>query len=279
MLQSSFSIPKPCHEDWDTMRPEDRGRHCARCNKVVRDFTTHSPDQILDTLQAAPVGTICGRVQAQHLTPPELPAQVWMRYPITRLRNFLIALIAAFGWSILGISDLDAQSLPTPRPAKIKPIAASPLALRGIVREQYSHDPLQGVQITAIRQGTLGGTAISDSTGHFELPLSPDFLKKGPYDLQLHYFGLLYTEPQVQPDIAELAITVDMSIDLPAIPLTSTIPVSRDPETTTGVVMVVGNIHHVTLAPLDYHPDKYLYRPLDEWLMMHNSEINHTGRH
>ena len=37
--QSKPIIPNPCHEDWNKMTPEDKGRHCSVCDKVVIDFT------------------------------------------------------------------------------------------------------------------------------------------------------------------------------------------------------------------------------------------------
>ncbi len=32
-------ISEPCHEKWDTMSPNDKGRHCKLCSKTVVDFT------------------------------------------------------------------------------------------------------------------------------------------------------------------------------------------------------------------------------------------------
>lgn len=40
-----LQINKPCHENWDAMTPNERGRHCASCNKTVVDLTAMPPAQ------------------------------------------------------------------------------------------------------------------------------------------------------------------------------------------------------------------------------------------
>ena len=44
---SNFFIPEPCHENWNKMTPQEQGRHCAVCSKVVVDFTKKTPTSTL----------------------------------------------------------------------------------------------------------------------------------------------------------------------------------------------------------------------------------------
>jgi hypothetical protein len=37
--ERDVEIPEPCHADWDTMRPEDRGRFCFQCQNKVHDLS------------------------------------------------------------------------------------------------------------------------------------------------------------------------------------------------------------------------------------------------
>lgn len=65
-----FAINEPCHENWSEMTPQEQGRHCAKCDKVVVDFTALDPDEGLAILEEAATSAdncrtgICGRVHA-----------------------------------------------------------------------------------------------------------------------------------------------------------------------------------------------------------------------
>ncbi len=41
-------IPKPCHEDWNAMTPDEKGRFCSVCTKGVVDFTNKTNQEIQD---------------------------------------------------------------------------------------------------------------------------------------------------------------------------------------------------------------------------------------
>ena len=42
----SYGIAEPCHEDWNAMIPEEKGRFCKSCEKTVIDFTRMSLPEI-----------------------------------------------------------------------------------------------------------------------------------------------------------------------------------------------------------------------------------------
>ncbi len=54
-----ITIPKPCHENWETMTPQEKGRFCSVCSKMVRDFTVASDDEIMNAFSNA-AEEICG---------------------------------------------------------------------------------------------------------------------------------------------------------------------------------------------------------------------------
>jgi len=52
-------IPQPCKENWNEMTPQEQGRHCAKCDKVVQDFSQMRDDQIINKVQSGE--STCGR--------------------------------------------------------------------------------------------------------------------------------------------------------------------------------------------------------------------------
>jgi len=45
MANTEILFPEPCHEDWEAMQPDERGRHCAACDKKVHDLTNYTPEE------------------------------------------------------------------------------------------------------------------------------------------------------------------------------------------------------------------------------------------
>lgn len=64
-MKYRIEIPEPCHEDWNLMTPQDKGRHCAVCDKVVVDFSKASKKEIIAIIKKE--GKICGRIPRQYI--------------------------------------------------------------------------------------------------------------------------------------------------------------------------------------------------------------------
>jgi hypothetical protein len=84
-----INISDPCQESWQTMHPQDNGRHCGACSKIVVDFTLMSDREILAWLTDAN-RKVCGRFSPDQLNRnllpvPEKKRKAWMIW------NFLLA--------------------------------------------------------------------------------------------------------------------------------------------------------------------------------------------
>jgi hypothetical protein len=93
-MNPTYSIQKPCTEDWGKMSPEEQGRHCQVCCKTVVDFSQKTDKQIIDFLKTNSDKKVCGRFKSEQLVPP-----AGLRQPkkSSRYRVFFAALIFVFG--------------------------------------------------------------------------------------------------------------------------------------------------------------------------------------
>lgn len=126
-MENRISIPKPCHENWNEMLPEQQGRHCLACSKTVVDFTEWQADDILQYLKQKNTEKVCGRFnlnQVEQDTPAEsghLIQKVWQsRMPL--LRKIAAVIVICFG--LLSGNDAMAQkrmgkvACPKPNPTE-----------------------------------------------------------------------------------------------------------------------------------------------------------------
>ena len=63
-----ISIPEACHENWNTMTPTQKGRHCASCEKEVIDFTSKSNEELFKLIDNGE--NMCGRFRSHQLDTP-----------------------------------------------------------------------------------------------------------------------------------------------------------------------------------------------------------------
>jgi TonB-dependent SusC/RagA subfamily outer membrane receptor len=61
-----ITIPNPCHENWNAMSLQEKGRFCSVCSKTVRDFTVSSDREVMKAF-SRPEDHICGRFNASQL--------------------------------------------------------------------------------------------------------------------------------------------------------------------------------------------------------------------
>ena len=179
-----------------------------------------------------------------------------------------------------------AQQLP--RQVSTQPVLAR--QVKGQIVDVITREGIEGVNIQARRDVAVSAIATTDSSGHFSLRLPADFVQDAPYELVATYLGsekINYAMPQ---DVTEVLVTIDASF------LTETVVVignqDRDSDFLVGAFEVPRTDyrpHHTdSIAPaylgsisyLEHEPlERYYYNPLDEWIWMRNSEVNHTGRH
>lgn len=101
MRKVEVSIPEPCLEEWDAMSASERGRHCAKCDKEVMDFTgLDKPDfdkTVADIYNRR--DDICGRFNPDQLSSDKPDGRLELNileHTYSKFQLFVIALVIVF---------------------------------------------------------------------------------------------------------------------------------------------------------------------------------------
>ncbi len=108
-------IPEPCHEDWNKMQPDDKGKFCGSCSKSVFDFSNKTDNEIKDILIAHKGQHVCGHFKKSQVNRPlnisinlaDLPKNVSIA------KAFAIALFLSFGTMLFSCTTLDGKKIDT----------------------------------------------------------------------------------------------------------------------------------------------------------------------
>jgi hypothetical protein len=106
-------IPEPCHEDWNSMKPDAKGKFCMSCNKSVFDFSNKTDTEIRDILLDHKDQKVCGHFKRSQLNRPlnisininDLPKN------ISITRAFAIALFIVFGTFLFSCTNEHGQKV------------------------------------------------------------------------------------------------------------------------------------------------------------------------
>ncbi len=62
-----IQIPNPCQENWQMMLPQEKGRFCENCQKLVVDFTKMNDAEIIIFFEKNSHKTTCGHIGVKQL--------------------------------------------------------------------------------------------------------------------------------------------------------------------------------------------------------------------
>ncbi len=101
MKNYKITIPEPCHENWQKMTPNDKGRFCASCSKTVVDFTKKSTKEIQEYLTENKGKRVCGHFYRKQLDSIviQLPDTVF-NTNLSFQKLFFLALLIAMGTTL-----------------------------------------------------------------------------------------------------------------------------------------------------------------------------------
>jgi hypothetical protein len=169
----NLQIPEACHEDWNTMLPDQQGKFCLSCQKKVIDFTSMSDRQLIEFFKNHK-GSTCGRFNSDQLERDILIPQKkipWLRYFFQfTLPAFLLSLKAS-GQSpslvktkaVTVIETKDKQTMGLPVVGDT--IIHKSKSVQGVVKDEKGQ-PIPGASVMI--KGTKKGVA-ADTLGRFAI--------------------------------------------------------------------------------------------------------------
>lgn len=240
-MKPVLTIPKPCHENWNQMTPEEKGRHCAVCQKVVRDFTRMNTDEILKELNTSG-SEVCGRVNADQLT----PVNHWQRFSFWLkgggLRKAAYPVMALIGFSFLFKKNAAAQGvlgkMPVKGNMKYQEDPATNTRLTVKVMLPGGKNPLPGALVNIYAGGQVAFTGVTGSDGTLVTDLSGE--KLGTKEVSVLVYAEGYREknlPHVRLWKSELTLSVTLEegfimmgeMVAPVTPVEPVIPEKKEP--------------------------------------------------
>ncbi len=105
MQDFKITIPKPCHEDWDKMSPNEKGKHCCVCEKTVVDFTVMEPQEIKSFFEAKKGEKVCGHFKTEQVDKHIPKFHQWlMKVQSTIENNFRVPVFGKLALGVVGFS-------------------------------------------------------------------------------------------------------------------------------------------------------------------------------
>ncbi|MDI9364615.1 MAG: carboxypeptidase-like regulatory domain-containing protein [Flavobacterium sp.] len=159
-------IPIPCHENWDAMTLEDKGRFCVSCAKVVVDFSVMTDNEVLNYLKKN-TGNTCGHFTNNQLDRPIIATQL---QPKRTWRYWL----ASIAWLLVMVQRSTAQTKTAITQGKVlvkKPTAKKQIRLKtqeiitttGIIGEPIIMGDVRLIEQPIAPNTFIEGTVVDDN--------------------------------------------------------------------------------------------------------------------
>ncbi len=102
----NITIPKLCHEDWNSMTPDQAGRFCSSCTKSVVDFTNKSKEEIQQYFTENSGVKVCGRFKNEQVNRLAIPIPISvLEQRIQFHKAFLLILFIVMGSTLFSCKN------------------------------------------------------------------------------------------------------------------------------------------------------------------------------
>lgn len=190
-MKKQIQIAEPCHEKWGEMSPQEKGRHCAKCDKVVVDFTNNSRNEITKHLENSTDRT-CGRFRTDQVD--HFPGKEEIQKSLM-LPGAKAAALTALATSTLGAIDGYAQGQAVLKgdvsyvQQKQTVTNEQEVIIKGTVHQNWEGEPVKRAQIRLYSGGNLINTIMTNANGEYMFTAAPGALANNQFTIKVFTRG------------------------------------------------------------------------------------------
>jgi hypothetical protein len=211
MKKINLSVPEPCSEKWQNFIPVEDGGFCAKCSKVVIDFTKMSDDEIISYFRRKSQNS-CGRFYPEQLKTYTFKDGAGVTPGFALMgAAFISFIILFFGNEGKAQGKKEKVKIENTNPFILLGLQSSTISesvkARGIVLSSEDNAVMPGINVS------LKGTSIktfTDAQGQF---IFPQPLEAGQ-TLIFEFIGYYSTEYTITSDSSTEEISVQMKPDM-----------------------------------------------------------------
>lgn len=178
----------------------ERGKFCSKCNKVVRDFTNTS-DEELAKIFSSEQSRMCGKFLSSQLYQKIKRKNFWELVKGSQLRKFAASFVSLLGLKLFSAPHADAQTIELKNPSvndlknagiemqKNLSNDSTQLQISGTLRDSKTHEGIPFAPIVIMENGKEIAYAQSDEDGNFSLKILKQNLISSDFDIIIQYLG------------------------------------------------------------------------------------------
>lgn len=188
-MSGNIYIPKPCHESWNNMSIEEKGRHCLVCSKMVKDFTKMEKTEIIEELKKT-TGEVCGRINAQQVTPIKSQQKLHVFISDWLYRKAIYPVMALLGLSLTTKKATAQVDYPIMGKIAYNDYHTNTKKITVVVKAPVGNAILPNTSITVVGgvRHTLN-SFITDEKGRTTIELQPKNLTGDEIEIEVNAIG------------------------------------------------------------------------------------------
>jgi hypothetical protein len=181
-----LKIAEPCHENWNKMLEEEKGRFCLSCQKAVVDFSRMTNEEIIQYFEQNAGKKTCGRIAIhQHNAPISNYRKVVSPWFNKYVAGFLMAIGFYNPTKAQTVTPNEQHMMKGEMVARPIQTTNKKLVIKGRVLDEETQKPIKGAIVKIDGSDAM---ATTDKYGNYSLNV-PERFQNASLQLVISYKG------------------------------------------------------------------------------------------